>query len=308
MAKFRKNYERHSGASGGGMIIRVILFVGLLAIMFWAFRWLMAQKVIENNDEGITEDIADFEAVGIDSVYFLPTTRFGEIVRHKFFALSYAEEFELAEWVAYELTSKRINVEWVKRTDDYRPDLKIKTGSSTPEDFRGSGYDRGHLVSAADMAFSAESMSETFLMSNMAPQASGFNKGVWRELEETTRDWAKKFKHLYIVSGPVLTENRTKRIGDNKVAVPESFFRIILDLREPELKAIAFIIHNKVTEKRLEEFASSVDEVEKLTGLDFFPNLMPDRLEERLESGFDTKLWKTNEKKYEIRVKHWNKN
>ncbi len=80
---------------------------------------------------------------------------------------------------------------WVDRQGDFRPDDKVKTGSATPADYRSSGYDRGHLVPAADMAFSAEAMSATFVMSNISPQARNFNNGVWRELEELTRSWAK---------------------------------------------------------------------------------------------------------------------
>ena len=150
-------------------------------------------------------------------------------------------------------------------------------------------------------------MSESFFMSNMAPQEPGFNKGIWRELEELNRDWAKRFKHLYVVTGPVLSGRTKFWIGDNQVAVPEAFYRVILDIREPEKKGIAFVIPNQVTEERLESFATSIDAVEEMTGIDFFPELMDPRLEEALESQFDPELWKTDEKKYLIRIQNWNK-
>jgi endonuclease G len=209
--------------------------------------------------------------------------------------------------VAYELTRDRLKTEWVQRTNDFRPDPKISTGSATPQDYKRSGYDRGHLAPAADMAFSEEAMSQSFYMSNMCPQVRGFNVGVWRELEELTRDWAKKFRHLYVVTGPVLNKPYIDWIGENEVAVPHAFYKVLLDLSEPELKGIAWIIPNEVTEMPLTKYATTIDEVEELTGIDFFAELMDEKLEAELEGNFDNDLWKLNPKKYELRVEKWNK-
>jgi len=143
-------------------------------------------------------------------------------------------------------------------------------------------------------------------MSNVAPQVRAFNMGIWRELEELTRDWAKKFRHLYVVSGPVLTERPIDWIGDNEVAVPARFYKVLLDLSEPEYKAIAWIIPNEESDKPLTEYATTVDEVERLTGIDFFPELMDEALEAELEGHFDNDLWRLNPKKYDLRVKKWN--
>ena len=285
------------------MIVRMALFSLIVVGLYLAFQKFSKTKF----DEAVSEDVADLEAHGLDSIFFLPTSTTGQIVRHKHFALSYHEEFELPEWVAFELTAQRLKMPWVKRTDDYRPDHKVSTGSADPDDYRRSGYDRGHLAAAADMAFSAVAMSETFFMSNMSPQRRGFNGGIWRELEELNRDWAKRFHHLYVVTGPVLAEQPEAWIGKNRVAVPRAFYRVILDLREPEKKGIAFVVPNEVTEERLETFATSIDKVEALTGLDFFPALMPPELEAKMEANFDPKLWPTNEKKYRLRVKKWNR-
>lgn len=308
MAKFRSNYNRKSGAGSGVMILRVGLFAMVIGILYFAFRKYAEGEFDFSKEELVSTDVSDFEQTGLDSIFFLPSNSKGELIRHQFYALSYVEEYELAEWVAYELTSERLRGKWVKRTNDFRPDSKVISGSSTLDDYRGSSFDKGHLASAADMAFSVEAMSESFLMSNMAPQEPGFNKGVWRELEELTRDWAKRFKHLYVVTGPVLNKLEQGRIGKNEVAVPQAFYKVLLDLTEPELKGIGFLIPNRMTEERLEKYATSIDEVEKFTGLNFFPNLLEIKLEEQLESNFNMKLWKTNEKKYELRVKYWNKN
>ncbi len=305
MAKFRSSHNRKSAGESSGMIVKVGLFSLILGALYFAFQKFSGSPL--SGDEPVTADVENLEETGADSIFFLPTSTTGDIIRHKYYALSYVEKFELAEWIAYELTAERLNKEWVQRTNNFRPDPMVKTGSATPDDYRRTDFDRGHLAPAADMAFSTEAMSETFFLSNIAPQDPGFNKGGWRELEELTRDWARRFKHLYVVTGPVLSQPVKFWIGENQVAVAPAFYKVLLDLREPELKAIAFIIPNETTTERIESFATSVDEVEALTGIDFFPGLMEKSLEEELESRFDVKLWRTNDKKYQIRVDKWNK-
>lgn len=237
---------------------------------------------------------------------FLPSSTSGEIVKKECYALSYVEEFEQAEWVAYELTKESIQAPNVKRTGDFRRDNAISGGSADREDYRGSGYDRGHMTPAGDMAFSKRSMSSTFYMSNMSPQVRAFNGGIWRELEENVRDWSYRNDHLYVVSGPVLTEKPLDYIGDNQVAVPAKYYKILLDYREPELKAIAFILPNEVSDKHLKEFAVTIDEVENRTGIDFFPQLIPAEQEQLLEGQFDIRKWKFDNGKYQARLKNWN--
>lgn len=288
------------------MVAKVGLFAVLMGIVYWGFQKFSGTTELPPAEEPVPADIANMEATEPDSIFYLPTNPNGEIVQHKYYALSYVEQFELPEWCAYELTAERLNQPWVERADDFRTDPKVPTGSSTLEDYRKSRYDRGHIVPAADMAFSKEAMSETFFMSNISPQESGFNKGVWRELEELTRDWAKRHKHLYVVTGPVLSQPIKFWIGENQVAVAPSFYKVLLDLSEPELKAIGFIVPNQTSTERIESFAVSVDEVEQLTGINFFQNLMEPDLEQQLEANFDMSLWKTNDKKFQRRVQEWN--
>jgi len=149
-------------------------------------------------------------------------------------------------------------------------------------------------------------MSETFYMSNMSPQIRNFNGGIWRELEENVRDWAKRFRHLYVVTGPVLTKEIRERIGNNRVSVPEYYYKVILDIREPEYKAIGFVLPNETSFKPLSEFAVTVDHIEELTGIDFFPQLMEADLEKELESEVDVSLWDFNDKRFKRRVEQWN--
>lgn len=222
-----------------------------------------------------------------------PSTKPNEqIVKHFAYTLSYNEEHELASWIYYTLKgSYTLGKE--KRTDDFREDPAVRTQSAEPEDYKLSGYDRGHLVPAGDMKWNKKAMSESFLMSNIAPQTHAFNAGIWETLESQVRSWAKIDSQIYIVTGPVLQGN-LKIIGENKVTVPEYFYKAILDVTEPELKCIAFIIPNKGSKQPVLDFAVTVDSLEALTQTDFFPGL-PDDLETRLESSIDKKLWKAQQ-------------
>lgn len=305
MATSRKSNQVSNKAESTGIVTKVGLFAVLMGLVYWGFQKFIGDKPPQPT-EMATEEVQNVKETGKDSIIYLPTNPQGSIVKHKYYALSYVEKYELPEWCAYELTADRLNQPWVERTDNFRPDPSIETGSSNLQDYQKTRYDRGHIVPAADMAFSEEAMSETFLMSNISPQEPGFNKGVWRELEELTRDWAKRFKHLYVVTGPVLSQPIKFWIGENQVAVAPSFYKVLLDFDEPELKAIGFIIPNQTSTERIEAYAVSVDEVEQLTGINFFQHLLEPSLEKELEANFDVSLWKTNDKKFQRRVQEWN--
>lgn len=219
---------------------------------------------------------------------YLPHSADGEIIRHQHFTLSYIEKHEQAEWVAYRLTGEEVQgVE--ERSDDFREDPMVKTGSATLQDYYRSGYDRGHLAPAGDMKFSEEAMSESFLMSNMSPQAPEFNRGIWRLLEEQVRRWALQNGSLYVVTGPVFNQ-RSRKIGENKVSVPKAYYKVLLDYTEPEIKAIGFLLPNKGSDKDILTFAVPIDSVEKVTNIDFFPAL-PDAEENRLEMEVNVSDW-----------------
>ncbi len=160
------------------------------------------------------------------------------VIEHTGYTLLYREDHEQAAWVAYLLTAGRLRGTIVRR-DNFRPDPSVPTGSATPADYRASGYDRGHLAPAADMKWSEAAMSESFLMSNMSPQAKEFNRGIWENLESRVRDWAKSDGELFIVAGPVL-EPGLATIGANGVSVPRMYYKVVLDYRHPDIRRSAF--------------------------------------------------------------------
>ena len=220
---------------------------------------------------------------------YLPLSDGNLQVRHTSgFILAYSEPHEQAAWVAYELTAQEVTG-GVGRTDNFRSDHEIGTGSASLVDYKGSGYDRGHLAPAGDMKWSLTAMDESFFMSNISPQVPGFNRGIWKKLESTVRVWAGEYKKIYIVTGPVLTK-RYPSIGKNNVSVPEFFYKVILDYQKPELKAIGFVLPNKKSKNMVQDYSMSVDEVEDITGINFFHSL-DDAVEDSLESFYDIGQW-----------------
>lgn len=217
-------------------------------------------------------------------LYGYPSTT-GTILIRKGYVLDHDNNKKVATWVSYHLTDKYL-VQNVKRTDDFRPDLDLPKGQrSELIDYDHSSYDRGHLCPAEDMRRDLQTESETFLLSNMAPQVGvGFNRGIWKDLESKIRNWAKQRKDIYVITGPIFENQYYKTIGPNKVAVPMSFYKIIISCApNSDLDTITFIIPNKqIPTADLSIYITTIDEVEKKTGLDFLHDL-DDQIENKLE-------------------------
>jgi len=266
---------------------RKIIYTILTAIIA-VFLYLTNDKkqVQHNNNSKDNDGVID---VVLDNNFnYLPTSTTNQIIRHKYYTLSYNEKYEQAEWVAYELTPNHI-----KRIDRKRPyfiyDKQVKTKSANYRNYKKSGYDKGHLVPAGDMKFSGDAFNDTFYTSNISPQNHQFNAGVWNRLEQKTRYWTQKYGNLYIITGGILKQG-LKTIGDEHVAVPNQFYKIILDYDKQHPKAIAFLMSNNDSNKPLYKFVTSIDNIEKLTGINFF-SALPDNIEKSLEAKSDYKGW-----------------
>jgi len=211
------------------------------------------------------------------------------IIEREGYALGYIEKHEQPAWVQYIMSAEEVSRRAVKRSDDFRPDPEVSSGSATPQDYIRSGYDRGHLAPAADMSFSVKTMSESFYMSNMSPQAPQFNRGIWSKLEKQVRHFATKEKQIVVVTGPILPAEKTITIGANRVTVPQYYYKVIYDTTPPE-KMVAFVLPNKGSKADLRTFTVTVDRVEELTGLDFF-STVPKEKQEQLERTIKVENW-----------------
>jgi len=207
-----------------------------------------------------------------------PTTKKGKVYSHEYYSFSYTEQYEQPEWTFHLVCKLCFGEE--KRKNNFRPDKSILTGSAQLSDYKGSGYDRGHLVPAGDMTRNTIAMSESFFMSNMSPQDPSFNRGIWRKLESQIRKWSLDQDTIYVVTGPII-RSPYKKIGANDVAVPHSYFKALYFKNSG--KMCAFILPNQGSKQPLSIFQCSIDKLELVSGLDFFHRI-PNNLENRLES------------------------
>ena len=245
---------------------------------------------LPNRNKSISESRG--KSAYADQVFdFLPSSTTNQVINHAYFTLSYNEEFEQAEWVAYELKKS-----YIKNNNFRRPffieDSKVTSGSANWKNYKNSGYDKGHLCPAGDMEFALNAYNDTFLTSNIAPQIHDFNDGIWNRLEQKVRYWAQNYDGIYVITGGVL-KGASHTIGKENVLVPKYFYKVLLDNYKGNFKMIAFLVPNEESNKPLYSFVVSVDSIEKLTGIDFFPKL-DDKIEAKLERSHDYKSWSFN--------------
>lgn len=254
------------------------IFIAVLAILL-----VQTSKAID--PEPITvKPTVGMASLALDDLNPIST---GQLIKHTYYSLSYSEENKQANWVFYRLTPSFINSA-VERTDDFRSDPAVSKGAATLNDYKGSGYDRGHLCPAADMKLNSVSISESFYLSNMSPQEASFNRGIWSSLESLVRTWCLAEDTIYVATGPFFKDNRG-HIGSNRVTVPGYYYKAVLDVTS-EIKMIALVLPNAKSTAPLESYVISVDSLEALTGIDFFPGL-PDSIENLLEKESDRSKW-----------------
>ena len=249
-----------------------------------------------------------------------------EVISHSAMSLVYSEEHEQAKWVAH-IISPDILTGTVHRTNDFRLDPKVLTGTAVEADYflkspkangefdyDGFGYDRGHLAPSADFRWSQKALSESYFYSNMSPQLGDFNREIWADLEGTIRGYLSRNPdtQLYVCTGGVLTSDLpVVERGVNKVSIPQQYWKVVIDKKNQ--RGIGFLMPNKKASYSIEHFAKSIDEIEELTGIDFFEGL-PDDIEDKAEGQVDKAPWITGIAKGDVEpvlfsslpVRHYN--
>ena len=253
-----------------------LLVVVLIALVVNYFSDRQPQERIEN--------------IGIELAIpkFTKATE-SQTIEHIGYTVSYNQGRRNPNWVAYELTADEVEGE-EPRNGDFIPDPDIRGHQAVDNDYKKSGWDRGHMAPAGDMKWSEQAMKESFYLSNIAPQNNNLNRGVWKSIEELARDVAKRYNNVLVVTGPVFeTEKGKGYIGDNKVVIPNAFYKVLL-VNDFGYKGIGFYCENKAGKKKLATDARSIDEIEDITGIDFFHKL-PDEIEKKMEKEFDWSVW-----------------
>ena len=218
---------------------------------------------------------------------FLPSSTSGVVISRQHYSFSYREDHEQAEWVMYALSKDMISKNQYDRPY-FEKDPYVLTESADWRNYKNSGYERGHLCPAGDMKFNYDAFRDTFYTSNIAPQSSRFNGGIWNSLEQKIRSLAKKKKELIIVTGGVLSDN-LQTIGYEGVSVPKFYYKILLSLNK-DYEAIAFLIPQDYKSNDLKSYVTTIDKIEEYTGIDFFENLNKQKQKE-LESGITLRNW-----------------
>lgn len=233
-----------------------------------------------------TETKGDIEGLEIPAQL---TDRKEAILRRTGYTVSYNEDLLIPNWVAWHLTSDRLTGPAKRKGISFMEDTEAPGALVNTHDYARSGFDRGHMCPAGDNKWSQQAMRESFLLTNICPQAPSLNRGDWNEMEIQCRKWAETYGDIYIVAGPILYRGHHKQIGAHRVTVPEAFFKVVLCMKG-EPKAIGFIYKNGDGNRPKGDYVNTVDEVERITGIDFFPSL-PDETERRVEAKASLDEW-----------------
>lgn len=275
--------KKKKQSNGPLRILLILVLLGLLAYKYQLFNGKQGETLPPATETEQTVVKPSFASpTGALEIPIMKSNTGGQILKRKGYTLSYNADYKTPQWVAWELTKKETKGK-EGRTDKFLPDPDVRGAKAYTGDYTKSGYDRGHMAPAADMKWSRKAMEESFYMSNICPQNPNLNRGDWNDLEEKSRHWAKKYGVVYIACGPIYDNKRPKRIGNNKVAVPDAFYKVVLINDKKNPKAIGFIFPNKAGHKPLKKYVVTVDSVEKRTNIDFF-SALPDEIENKIEA------------------------
>ncbi len=202
------------------------------------------------------------------------------------YSLGYSYKYKCALWVSYIISKHSIGID-VDRGECFYPDLDIpEKYRITPEEFRNTGYDKGHLAPSASIDFSRNSNDQTFAMSNIALQHPKLNRQAWGSLEAIIRGWTHTKGKLAIITGPIYGQ-RSKRVND--IPVPRGFYKIVYSFKHQ--KCIGFIFPNDdVKANQVWDYVRSVKEVEKETGYQFFSQL--GKKKQNIKAELEVSWWK----------------
>lgn len=264
------------------------LFAVVGAVIYFAQEMKAVFSDIPQN----AQEVATAEDLSFTGMPAMGNGKPSQIIEYTGHTLSYNNSTRLPNWVAYELTAEEA-LGTNPRKDKFARDPQAYGPQGDKEDYRNSGWDRGHMAPAGDMKWSTKAMDETYYFTNICPQNHELNTGDWKELEEKCRNWAEKYGSLHIVCGPIVTDNAHGKLGANKIVIPDKFFKVLLTRKGNAFHGVGFIFHNPPkrdsrlstkppVNRPLESYAVTIDEVEAITGLDFFHEL-PDPIENSAE-------------------------
>lgn len=212
-----------------------------------------------------------------------------QILYRKGYTVSYNKDYKIPNWVAWHLTAEHATGHYRRPGNAWHEDTQVPAPRATPADYRDSHWTRGHMCPAGDNKWDRDAMYDTFLLTNCCPQDGNLNSGDWNQIEMACRRWAEKWGDIYIVCGPIFFHQEHETIGPNKIVVPEAFFKVVLCLNGKP-KGIGFIRRNTDSSRRNDLYVNSIRDVERITGMTFFPTLSKE-IAEDVKSQANLKEW-----------------
>lgn len=275
------------------MVRKMKYILAIIATVIVVYGWCNYNKQNQAEVQEATESI-ESEKDLVSPCYINKKT--SEQILNRFaYITSYNKETRTPNWVGWILTAEHTDGEYVRKGHSFIEDLDVPTPRAIYSDIKEGecGYQHGHMCPAGDNKWSYKAQKESFLMTNICPQNGDLNQYDWKYLEEACREWAKKFGKIYIVAGPIYYSNKYRTVGENRIAVPEAFFKVVLTIgkEKSQTQAIGFIYDNISGHNSLSYYARPVDYIEEITKLDFFYQLN-DEIENLIEEQYDLTYWK----------------
>ena len=270
--------------------LKTLLPILVLVALLVAQKYLNSSEKAEENTLIQTEEPSSLPVEETDLPVASPSSSC-ILIEHEGFTLLYDTKTMCPRWVAWELTAEETRGKVTRQGVDFKEDESVpKQYQVASWDYNGGQYGRGHMCSAGDMKWSQQAMQDCHYMTNICPQNAELNKVWWEHLERACREWARQDGSVQIVCGPIFSENPKQFGKKHKMAVPKAFYKVVLSLKKGREKAIGFYYTNDDAVQPMEDAVRSVDDIERLTGLDFFSSL-PDDQEDRLEAMTDLRAW-----------------
>ena len=279
-----------------GLIISILIFLAVLSAFNMngttssSSRNMPASSLMTSNVPG--EESYPHRSSLVSSIDVpLPLKGQSEqILYRKAYVVSYNKENKIPNWVAWHLTDGHTFGDVKRPGNAWHEDLDVPAPRASISDYKESGWTRGHMCPAGDNKWSSDAMYETFLLSNCCPQNANLNSGTWNQIEISCRRWAERNGDLYIVCGPILFRQEHEMIGENKVVVPEAFFKVIVCLNKGHEKGIGFICRNTDGNRKKDLYVNSIKQVERITGMTFFPHLSA-TIADKVKNAADINDW-----------------
>lgn len=272
----------------------LVAVVALLLVLF-AQKYINqdSSKILPEEETLCNESSEEQQPESIPNNTILPVAgeQSGIFIEHEGFSLLFDTKTMCPRWVAWELTAEETRGKVSRGGVDFKEDTSVpKEYQVASWDYNGGAYGRGHMCPAGDMKWSKEAMQDCHYMTNICPQNAELNKVWWEHLERACRSWARQDGSIQIVCGPVFSENPKHFGKKHRMAVPKGFWKVVLSQKKGREKAIGFYYTNDDAPQPMEDAVRSVDDIESMTGFDFFSSL-PDSQEDRLEAMTDLRAW-----------------